>query len=155
MDAEAVGLGRRRKTVACYRASSDADARSTAKAVMIQAGENPACGVVAQKRQTAATGLFNAPGRGSFRLATDETGSRRLPEDVRKKRSTNSSTRKARKGKPVSPCGDATEVRKLSPGRVSGRFLVRPAEIAKTLRCGSGSAGGDRGVCRNYARAGA
>ena len=48
----------------------------------------------------------------------------------RKYRMVNSSTLKARKGEPVSPIGDVTEMRKLILRRVSRRFSLLPAEIA-------------------------
>ena len=90
-------------------APSFSGADCTAKAVMIQAGENPVCGVEAVKRF-----LQRSWQRELLRWRQCGTGSERLPESVRKWRSVNSSTLQARKGEPVSFRGDVTEMRKLN-----------------------------------------
>jgi hypothetical protein len=71
---------------------------------------------------------------GAPSLVTGRTGRSLLPDGARKKRRVNSSTLQARKGEPVSPIGDGTEMQKLLSRRVSGCFLVRPAEIAAMIR---------------------
>ena len=67
---------------------------------------------------------------GASELVTVGTGVSSTPAGRGKDDPANSSTLKARKGEPVSPIGDVTEMRKLIHRRVSGGLCLLPAEIA-------------------------
>ena len=117
--------------------------------MIVQAGENPVCGAEAhawqRTKQASSThlaeGVFgwrqSKPAE-NFRRSASENGALRIAQLY-----------KARKGEPVSPFGDVTEMRTLIIDRVSGHFLVLPAEIVR-FACGDCAA-----THGNYARAGA